>query len=119
MGHEAGDELLVTVARRVRSTIRPTDVVARFGGDEFVIVCDPIESLGEAEQIATRVREAVLKPSLIDGAGVRVSGSIGIALSSVGIAAEKLLRDADAAMYRAKDLGRNRHEVQADPLLPA
>lgn len=117
LGHRAGDELLEAIARRLDSAVRPTDTVARFGGDEFVILCEDLEDLAMARAIATRVERALGEPFTLEGRSVQVGGSIGIALSSHhGLEPEDLLRAADTAMYRAKDRGRGRVEVA--PLRP-
>jgi diguanylate cyclase (GGDEF)-like protein/PAS domain S-box-containing protein len=112
LGHSAGDRLLVSVADRLSSTMGPTDVVARFGGDEFVILCQNVSSEETAELMAERLAAVVAKPlALIEGE-VFVTASIGIALSEgIGDTPETLLRNADAAMYHAKDLGRDRAEL--------
>ncbi len=120
LGHDAGDALLVGVARRLQSVIRPGDLVARLGGDEFVILCPTVADTGEALGLADRVALAIgsapyplhvarTEPAAHDG--VRVTASVGVALSSGSDHPEALLRDADAAMYRAKELGRSRIEL--------
>ena len=112
-GHDAGDELLAQAARRISRVVRPSDTVARLGGDEFVILCDDVEDEAHAVAVAHRVAAAIeARPFVLGDVEMPVTASIGIALSVGGEAhPEALLRDADAAMYRAKDLGRNRLEI--------
>jgi diguanylate cyclase (GGDEF)-like protein/PAS domain S-box-containing protein len=112
LGHRAGDQLLVGIARRLEACLRPGDTVARLGGDEFTILLEDVGDASDATRIAERVQNVVKLPLTLNGQEVYTSGSIGIAHSSTGYqAAEDLLRDADLAMYRAKSLGRARTEV--------
>jgi len=112
LGHHAGDALLRAVAPRLRSHLRPGDVVARFGGDEFGILIDRLADEGEAVAIADRVAAAFAQPFSLDGVDHFVSASIGVAVARASeertANAELLIRDADAAMYRAKEGGRAR-----------
>src|SRR3954469_11730164 len=112
LGHHAGDALLRAVAPRLRSHLRPGDIVARFGGDEFGVLIDRLADEGEAVAIADRVAAAFAQPFTIDGVDHFVNASIGIAVARLADGkstnAELLIRDADAAMYRAKEGGRNR-----------
>ena len=112
-GHEVGDRLLAETAVRLRQSVRPADTVARYGGDEFVVLCEELADGDAAQVLATRILGALERPFLVgvDGGPVSVSSSIGIALSSGGHGPEELLRIADAAMYRAKVAGRGRVEV--------
>ena len=117
LGHEAGDKVLVAMARRLEGLVRPSDTVARFGGDEFVILCEEVESLDQAREIATRITEAVANPVQLGSTEAVLSASIGIALSSSpDDPPEALVRGADAAMYKAKESGRGRYEVFDDSL---
>jgi diguanylate cyclase (GGDEF)-like protein len=110
-GHAVGDELLVAVGERLRSVVRSHDTVARFGGDEFVVVCEDDHAAAQAARIAERIAEVLRDPVLTDGQEVFLGASIGIAVAdSATDSPESLLRDADAAMYRAKERGRNRCE---------
>jgi diguanylate cyclase (GGDEF)-like protein/PAS domain S-box-containing protein len=112
LGHDAGDDLLIQVAERIRAYVRPDDVVARLGGDEFVVLCHEVEDDRHAMTVGQRVLEAIEgKPFVVDSVELGMSASLGIALSSRGEHAEVLLRDADAAMYRAKENGRARLEL--------
>jgi diguanylate cyclase (GGDEF)-like protein/PAS domain S-box-containing protein len=112
LGHHAGDALLRAVAPRLRSHLRPGDIVARFGGDEFGILIDRLADDSEAVAIAERVASAFAQPFSMQGVDHFVNASIGIAVARVTDGrptnAELLIRDADAAMYRAKEGGRNR-----------
>jgi diguanylate cyclase (GGDEF)-like protein len=125
LGHHAGDALLVEVAKRLQSAVRSGDTLARFGGDEFVIVCDGVAS-HEIGALATRISSALQDPftSETRQVSVSVSASVGVAVASDTSNAHTLLRDADVAMYQAKDRGRNQvvlfHEAmhqQADERL--
>lgn len=98
-GHAAGDRLLVDVARRITGAVRPGDVVARWGGDEFVVLCEDLADAGEADAIAERIRRAC-RVRTHDGLGCSVS--TGVALVAPASTTDELLRAADAAMYRTK-----------------
>ena len=112
LGHSAGDTLLVQVAARLRGVMRPSDTVGRFGGDEFVIIAEDAPQQQDLVRIASRVAESLGEPLDLDGREVPVTVSTGIVVADAAVDdAETLLRDADAAMYRAKDRGRSRYEV--------
>jgi diguanylate cyclase (GGDEF)-like protein len=102
-GHEAGDELLCQVGRRLVGTLRPTDTAARIGGDEFVVVCDRVANDDEAARVAERITEALAPTFRIGNAEVRVGVSVGYAVSGPTMrTAGDLLRRADAAMFTVK-----------------
>ncbi|SNS28232.1 PAS domain S-box-containing protein/diguanylate cyclase (GGDEF) domain-containing protein [Geodermatophilus pulveris] len=103
LGHSAGDDLLVEVAARLRTVVRPSDTVARFGGDEFAILVDDLPEGEDGTALAQRVCDAIAAPILLDGSEVHISASIGIAhREDPSIDAEQMLRNADLAMYQAK-----------------
>jgi diguanylate cyclase (GGDEF)-like protein/PAS domain S-box-containing protein len=110
-GHDAGDELLMLVARRLRQAVRGGDRIARFGGDEFVVVCDQVSGRNEATAIAARIRESLSREYLLSAGRASIAACVGVALDEGQGSVEELLRDADIAAYRAKDLGRNRIEI--------
>ncbi|MBI2708119.1 MAG: EAL domain-containing protein [Actinobacteria bacterium] len=112
LGHEMGDRLLEVLASRLVSAVRPGDTVGRFGGDEFVVVCEDVDGHESASLVAERLAETLTQPVGLDGTEVVVSASVGIALASqASTTAEDLLRDADSAMYEAKARGRARAEI--------
>src|SRR4051794_8319049 len=110
LGHAAGDELLVLVAGRLRRSLRPSDTAARFGGDEFAILLEDLDTSNAAEVVAQRVLDSLREPFAIQGQEVLVGASIGIA-SSGHPGSDDLLRNADLAMYRAKGLGKARYQL--------
>jgi diguanylate cyclase (GGDEF)-like protein/PAS domain S-box-containing protein len=112
LGHMIGDQLLVGIARRLETCLRPGDTVARLGGDEFTILLEDIDDIRDAVAIAERVEKELSAPFNLGGHEVFTTVSIGIAPSTTGYERpEDVLRDADTAMYRAKSLGKSRHEV--------
>lgn len=119
LGHDAGDELLINVASRLRECSRASDTVARFGGDEFVVLCedlDPESASGLVADLAERLLASIDQPMVIKGQLLRVSASVGISVSRGSSTASGMLRDADAAMYKAKKNGKARFEVFGDEL---
>jgi diguanylate cyclase (GGDEF)-like protein len=112
LGHESGDRVLICVADRIQSVVRPEDTASRFGGDEFVILCEDIVDELEAVTIAERVGAAIAQPIELTTGEIVITTSIGISISK-GIAdrPEELIRDADSAVYRAKERGRARYEL--------
>jgi diguanylate cyclase (GGDEF)-like protein/PAS domain S-box-containing protein len=116
LGHEAGDELLGTVAKNLLSVVRDSDTVARLGGDEFVVVCEQVGTPEELEGLANRMLEAIHIPITFPGGTVAVSASIGIVTPNApSDRPQDLLRAADAAMYRAKRGGRGRYVIDVRP----
>ena len=111
LGHHVGDELLTAVAPRLLEAVRASDTVARFGGDEFGILLEDVSGEHDAIEMAERIAAVFTRPFRLDGAEHFVSASIGIAVARGGEAPAALIRDADAAMYRAKERGRARYEL--------
>ncbi len=119
LGHDAGDALLRQLAHRLRDLMRPSDVIARFGGDEFTVLCDGLDADRADEQmreIARRLLDVIETPLTVDDEDRRLSASIGIAIAAPDSSAEGLLRDADAAMYEAKQHGKARWEIFDDAM---
>lgn len=109
LGHAVGDELLKETAERFKACIREDDTVARLGGDEFLVIIPKIHSFHNAEIVAKKIINALIKPFVYEGKEMFISPSIGISIASAGYSdPDIMLRDADAAMYRAKEGGRNR-----------
>ena len=112
-GHPAGDAVLWALGKRISQAVRAGDHVGRLGGDEFLIIAEPVEGAGEALALAKRVADEASKPMAVGETTVVVTLSIGVAVSEplTGLTATELLHDADLAVYRAKELGRARIEL--------
>ncbi len=112
LGHSAGDRLLTELAARLRTMLRPMDTVSRFGGDEFTLLFEDLSSEREVVLIAERITQAMGRPIRLEQGEAAVTVSIGIAtVTDPTIPPETVIREADAAMYRAKELGRSRYEL--------
>jgi diguanylate cyclase (GGDEF)-like protein len=111
LGHRAGDELLKAVGPRLQAAVRPADTVARFSGDGFSVLCEAVADEAHAARIADRVLAAFDAPFIVDGEPRFFTASVGVALAGTGHPAEELIGNAEAAMYRAKELGRARVEL--------
>lgn len=125
LGHAAGDQLLRIIAGRLREVIGETDTLARLGGDEFTIIVNDETDVGRVFDVAQNALDVAAKPSLLTGQVVSVSASLGIASYPVdGATSDELIRNADIAMYAAKEAGKNRFEVycehrETDDTLPS
>jgi diguanylate cyclase (GGDEF)-like protein/PAS domain S-box-containing protein len=114
LGHDAGDQLLRAMSDRLRTVVRDRDLLGRFGGDEFIVMLRDVSGNYDPIEVAERLRTEIAKPVLVDGAELYVTASIGITVSDrEGVTTSEMLRDADAAMYRAKARGRDCVEVFA------
>jgi diguanylate cyclase (GGDEF)-like protein/PAS domain S-box-containing protein len=116
LGHQVGDQLLITVAQRLTQCQRTNDTIARLGGDEFVILLEDIEDRGAVISVAERVHEMLAQPFHIEGHEIFVTTSIGIAFGAPHLytgadSVANLIRDADTAMYQAKSLGQGQHAI--------
>ncbi|MEO6457450.1 MAG: EAL domain-containing protein, partial [Chloroflexia bacterium] len=112
LGHKAGDQLLIEVGKRLRLSVRSTDSVARFGGDEFTLLLEDIGGIPRAAEVADRIAKRLSAPFRLEGHEVFVTTSIGIALSSSGEGnSEDMVRNADVAMYEAKGGGKARYKI--------
>ena len=115
LGHDIGDRLLVAVAERLTSCLRSSDIVSRLGGDEFTVILPAISKVQVAAKVAEKILAKLSEPFLLEGHTAFVTGSIGISLYPFNAQeSETLIKQADAAMYRAKELGKNRYEFAAD-----
>ena len=112
LGHEVGDQLLIVVGQRLKSAVRPGDIVARFGGDEMIVLLEDVDDEAEAIAVADRIVDAIRAPLLVGNHEVSVSTSVGIAMSDdEPLDANILIRNADIALYRAKERGASRYVV--------
>ncbi len=111
LGHEAGDQLLVSVARRLELTVRSSDTICRLGGDEFTILLAAIDNEEQATATANRIIEEISKPYFIYGQQIYISGSAGVVIIDAYDEPENIMRNADLAMYQAKHNGKGRVEV--------
>lgn len=112
LGHLIGDKLLISIAERIKAALRPGDIVARLGGDEFTLLIHNVKQSFDATNVAERIQKQLAKPFLLDNYEVFSSASIGIIISDeTHRNPEDFLRDADSAMYRAKESGKARYEL--------
>ncbi len=112
LGHDAGDQLLVEVAERIKGSLREEDTVSRLGGDEFALLIGDIHTLEQCEQALSRIHRAISQPCLIAGQSVYVAASTGVTIYPLDESdPDALLRHADQAMYQAKQSGRNRYHL--------
>ena len=117
LGHPVGDRLLITVGERLTSSIRESDMAARFGGDEFAILQADLTDTADAGVLAVKLRAALAEPVQIGGNEVRISASIGISIYSPDTAMpEDMLAQADVALYRAKEEGRDQYRFHTEEL---
>ena len=113
LGHVAGDEVLVGIARRLREAVREVDTPARFGGDEFVVICPDVDGIADAVGIAERIQASFESGIPVAGKTVRIYASIGIAIADGSAAGDALLSEADSATYGAKSRGGAAWELAA------
>jgi len=113
LGHTGGDILLKDFASRLRAGVRATDTVARFGGDEFVILLEDVKDRGHAIRVAEKIVAEARQPLLVEGRELTATASIGVAFGDGNAVEEELLRSADAALYEAKNAGRDGYRVAA------
>jgi diguanylate cyclase (GGDEF)-like protein/PAS domain S-box-containing protein len=117
LGHDVGDEVLCEMADRLKECVRESDTVSRMGGDEFTIIQPDIKDAANAVQLATRIIASLRQPFTTGGRELMVTSSVGIALfPNDGETADDLTKNADTAMYRAKDLGRNNYQLYTDAM---
>jgi diguanylate cyclase (GGDEF)-like protein len=117
LGHEAGDQLLMDVAKRLRQCVRESDTVARLGGDEFVVLLPELNEVKHAAVIAEKILAAIAKPFTLIGHEFRVTASIGISAYPVdGLDEQTLTKNADVAMYKAKSDGKNNFQFYSESL---
>jgi diguanylate cyclase (GGDEF)-like protein/PAS domain S-box-containing protein len=117
LGHNVGDQLLLQLSRRLDKTVRDGDTIARFGGDEFAILLDDIDSDSHISSLAQKLLDTLTEPFKINKQDLYVTASIGVSIfPNDGEDSETLLRNADVAMYRAKDLGKNNYQFYSDDL---
>ncbi|MFT5452404.1 MAG: diguanylate cyclase (GGDEF)-like protein/PAS domain S-box-containing protein [Enterobacterales bacterium] len=111
LGHSAGDKLLVKISKIMKETVRESDTIARFGGDEFAVIISPIYGPKNASRVASALLESLSTPINIDGYEAIIGASIGISMYPAdGTTEEDLVKNADTAMYRAKESGRNNYQ---------
>lgn len=109
LGHQAGDQFLIEVGKRIKTCVREHDLLARLGGDEFIILVDSFEETMDVEDVASRIISSLAEAFILDGKEMYSGASIGIAYIESGYqSADEIIRDADAAMYQAKNIGRGR-----------
>jgi diguanylate cyclase (GGDEF)-like protein/PAS domain S-box-containing protein len=111
LGHSVGDQVLIEIGKRFCTVVRPDDTVARLGGDEFVVLSDGLPNEAQVMRYAQRILNTLVPPMHVDGHEVRVGASVGIAIDGNILEPEVFFRDADAAMYHAKENGRGRIEI--------
>lgn len=112
LGHEAGDQALCALGDRLERVVRPGDTVARFGGDELMVLCEDVTGAPHAATIADRIARSVRSPVILQNRELIITASIGVAITTdPATSPENLIADADAAMYRAKERGRGRVEL--------
>ena len=111
LGHPVGDRLLIAVARRLERSLRSCDTVARLGGDEFGIILESLDSVSESCRVARRIQQELAKPFVIDRNTISTNCSIGLVTSSIKTSIDNFIRNADIAMYRAKEKGKGCYEI--------
>jgi diguanylate cyclase (GGDEF)-like protein len=115
LGHDAGDELLINVAKRLKACVRDSDLVARLGGDEFTVIFSTITSLNDPKKGAQKIIDNLSMPFSIKGHGTQIGASIGVSIyPDDGDGIDALLKKADDAMYRAKTDGKNRYKLSSE-----